>query len=64
MIARRLMTDEKALQEKVLKYWKNLSKEDLRRGREGLLRDMAKKLDMPKELAEKFIGEWEAGKNL
>lgn len=55
--------DEKALKEKVLKYWSNLSKDDLKRDRKDLVGSIAKELKMPAALAEKMIGDWQAGKN-
>lgn len=56
------MIEAKQLEDKVLKYWNNLSEDDLKKNRKDLLAEMAKKLNMPEEILEKTIGDWEAGK--
>jgi hypothetical protein len=53
---------EKLLKEKILKYWNNPSKEDLKLNRKDLLGAAAKELKMPEELAERLIGDRQAGK--
>lgn len=54
---------ENILRKKMEEYWQKLDKEDLKISRKKHIRTMAKKFEVPEQIIEKEIGEWEAGKS-